>query len=322
MSHVEVRTGSRLHFGLLCGPPRVTWHYGGIGLMIDAPAWHLSADLMAEGENEIYASQAASSRIRTILERFRSLNRSHHPVRIKLRNEAPFHNGLGAGTQLTLAVATALRILAGQPRPRCSSEIAGEYHRSRRSAIGTAGFDRGGFLVDYGRADDRVERLSFPEEWRLVVVSVGQSEGLSGAPEEQFFGERPALSQETLDVADRLIRSRIMPALIECDIDAVRQGLGTYGDMVGEYYSSAQGGIFSSPVIRELVSELGPVAAVQSSWGPSIAMLTESQQEAEALRSRVLDNRHAEHLGAVIARGLNSGAIVRTDAPTNDRAYG
>ena len=315
MNRVEVVTGSRLHFGLLCGPPDMTWHFGGIGLMIDSPSWHVSVSSVAERTDIIHGSGAAVSRINRIVSRFRSLHDLPSSLEIELKSEAPFHNGLGAGTQLTLAVATALHVLSGQSRPGSSAETAGEFERSRRSAIGTAGFDRGGFLVDYGRAENRVDRLPFPEEWRMVVVSVRQSEGLSGAPEEQFFGERSALSEASLQAADELIRGQILPSLQASQVNDVRAALGTYGDLVGEYYATAQGGIFSSQVIRDLISDLGPVAAVQSSWGPSIAMLTADQAEAVALKQRVLNHRHAEVLSAVIARGLNSGATVKTDAP-------
>ena len=143
MTSVEVTTGSRLHFGLICAPPTSAWHYGGIGLMIDAPAWKLRISLSSSASDVFETSPSVRERIQKLLPSFRTLH-ALPAVKVESLSETPFHAGLGSGTQLTLAAGTAFLLLAGHPRPASIAGLASELGRSRRSAIGTAGFDRGG----------------------------------------------------------------------------------------------------------------------------------------------------------------------------------
>ena len=329
MNTVEVIAGSRLHFGLLCGAPESGWHYGGIGMMIDQPAWHIHGTRIASDTDEFDVAPVVETRLRDLIGEFRRHYDDLPTVRLTTRSIAGLHAGLGSGTQLTLAVGTAFLMLSGRPRPSRISDLAARLGRSRRSAIGTFGFDHGGFIVDHGRnpsGDERqLRKLTFPEEWRMVVLSPESSEGLSGASEEQFFGERRYLDPAALQQLASLVNSQIVPSVMQTDFEQFRDGLSEYGRLVGEYYSPAQGGVFGNSVIQQIVKQLPSretAGMVQSSWGPSVAIPARSAAEADEIAARMQALVADDILTARVVRGLNCGATVRTPAPETYRSFG
>ncbi|MEQ9409021.1 MAG: hypothetical protein RIK87_14895 [Fuerstiella sp.] len=329
MTGVTVATGSRLHFGLLCGAPDSGWHYGGVGLMVDAPAWRLEVSLAASGTDEFMTSAAVRERLTVLLSKFRSTFSELPPVRFAATSETAFHTGLGSGTQLTLAAGTALLLLSGHPRPRSISEFATAMGRRRRSAIGTFGFDHGGFLIDHGKSangqDQPLERLRFPEAWRMLILTPTESTGLSGDTEEQFFTRRRYLDAQTLQQLDQLIQQQIIPAVRDQNFPVFRKALADYGGLVGQYYAAAQGGIFSSRLMQHLIQELDQkngCGAVQSSWGPSVCVPADSDDHAAEFVSRISALGHASRINVTVARGLNSGALIRSSAPEHHRSFG
>ena len=233
--------------------------------------------------------------------------------------------GLGSGTQLTLALGAACLLLCGEPRPARIADLAVRLGRSRRSAIGTSGFDHGGFLMDHGRFADTVQRIPFPEDWRMVLLIPTTSEGLSGDSEEAFFGQREFLDPETLKGVDRLLRHRILPAIEQTDFLGFRDSLASYGNIVGQYYSAAQGGIIASPAVRQVVGRLAQqsiTGAVQSSWGPTVCIPAASDHDAEEIRRMILSMTAPAMMSVTIASGLNTGATIRTTAPESYRSFG
>ncbi len=329
MTNVKVNAGSRLHFGLLCGAPDSGWHYGGIGLMVDQPAWSLRVSV-SNGTTDIFDTSAAvSERLKNLLADFRNGYDSLPAVRVSTSTEVGFHSGLGSGTQLTLAVGTALLLLSGRPRPASVAELAAAFGRSRRSAIGTYGFDRGGFIVDHGKSADgnqiSMERIRFPDAWRFVIVTPPQNVGLSGDTEEAFFRNQQYLSASTIQLVESLINAQISPAVANGDFDSFRDSLAAYGDLVGSYYGPTQGGIYSSDAIQELADWLkqqGVSGAVQSSWGPSACIPASSQEHANEIADRIRSCPSQTTFDVQIARGLNTGATIRTAAPEHQRSFG
>ena len=329
MTSVEVTTGSRLHFGLLCGAPDSGWHYGGIGLMIDQPAWHLRVSLADNPDDRVDASPPVQQRLKKLLVDFRRAHRDLPQVRIATISEVGFHSGLGSGTQLTLAAGTALLLLSGRKRPANIADLAANLGRSRRSSIGTFGFDRGGFVVDHGKSADGqqlpLERHAFPEDWRMVLVTPQKSEGLSGTTEETFFDRERFLDATTVATVQSLIEQQITPSIRDHNFDNFRNGLAAYGNLVGEYYAPAQGGIYSSTAIRDLVSWLKPHgvdSVVQSSWGPTVCIPASNPEHAESVISTIRRYPTATSLDLRIAASLNTGATVRSVAPEHQRSFG
>lgn len=119
------------------------------------------------------------------------------PACIRILRAPPEHVGLGVGTQVSLAVASAVLNLAGGDEP-CLEELARLTGRGHRSGIGLHGFRSGGLIVDGGRNERTtipplVARLVFPEEWSILVIQPRGVHGLHGAGESQAFAGLPAI---------------------------------------------------------------------------------------------------------------------------------
>ena len=61
-----------------------------------------------------------------------------------------------------------------------------------------------------------------------------------------------------------------------------------FNRLSGALFAAHQGGCYNGPAVTELidhVAQAGATAYGQSSWGPTVFVATESQQEAERLKS-------------------------------------
>ena len=329
MTAVEVITGSRLHFGLLCGAPDSGWHYGGIGLMVAQPAWRLKVSLSSSPVDSFDTSGTVQERLERLLKLFRNQHADLSPVRFASSSEVDFHSGLGSGTQLTLAAGAALLLLSGNHRPADIANFAATLGRNRRSAIGTYGFDHGGFIIDHGRSphnDQHVlDRIPWPEQWRMLIVTPARSTGLWGETEEQFFGRCRYLQDAAVNQFDRLVRTRISPAVAENRFNDFSDALTEYGSQVGAFYAPAQGGVFSSSVTQDLAEWLRSqriTGVVQSSWGPSVGIPASSAEHAEEIIRRIQSHSPAKDVSIITATGLNIGATIRTPATEPHRSFG
>lgn len=172
---VTVRTGARLHFGLLAINPARGRQFGGAGLMVDAPGFDLVAEV-SEADEITGGSESSRQRIAGFVDRLRSSSQHRPPpLKIEIRSEIPPHCGLGAGTQLGLAIATISAVMSGEPLPSVR-ERAERVARGKRSAIGLYGFESGGWLVDGGQRtpgeiSPLISRVDWPADWPWVLIS-------------------------------------------------------------------------------------------------------------------------------------------------------
>lgn len=199
ISRVQVTTGARLHFGLLSHHPVGGRRFGGAGLMIDSPGFQIEATRSDLDDVEVLLDEGFSPReefgLRLRATEFQAEYGKTCPesvrlpgTRIVIHRAIPTHAGLGSGTQLAMAVAKALSVLAdeGEVDP---TELARRAGRGARSALGIHGFAQGGFLVDGGKAEGDngigvlAARAEFPHEWRFVVVTPLGTVGVSGEAE-------------------------------------------------------------------------------------------------------------------------------------------
>lgn len=322
MNRVDIQTGARLHFGLLCGDIDSGWHYGGIGMMIDRPSWRLHAALIQtrsghEADQIECSCETTRQRAMEYLQQFRQMF-DLKPVRLQFIEEPGFHAGLGTGTQLALMLYQAFRLLSGRTSD-LGADVREMMGRGRRSGIGSRGFEVGGFLIDHGKPTDSNEprmftRLKFPEEWRLVLLTHRRLSGLSGSREESFFQSQPLLTKEQLQPVTAIIQERIVPAISTVRFDDFHRALSEYGDAVGNYYASEQGGIFSSRPVAELlrrVADQGLPGAVQSSWGPTVCIPAESQEHAEDIVRCLSAQTEEEDTAISVSGPLNTGAGIQ-----------
>ena len=212
------------------------------------------------------------------------------PLRIRVLETPPRHSGFGSGTQLALSVVvTAMRCL-GLP-DLSAKELAVATGRGKRSAIGSHGFQRGGFLVDRGIGEGENLapldlRIDFPTDWPIVTILPCTASGVSGADEKEVFKNLPSSTPQHRQQMVDLLKSSIVPAVIEQDYDTFAQSIFEYGNRSGLMFKSIQGGAYNGQVIEDavnLVREFGVTATGQSSWGPCVFAILPTRHRADEL---------------------------------------
>lgn len=318
-TQVRVTTGARLHFGPLAAAGSGGGKFGGVGMMISAPGYVVTART-AERDSFV-GDEASVARVAKFVRRIREASTDGEkvsPYEIEVREAIPSHSGLGSGTQLGLAVARALSELSGE-RGVSVETLARRAGRGLRSAIGLHGFARGGFLVDGGRADQRdqlgtlVARYEFPPEWRLVLASPPQSRGLSGDAELRAFASQPPMSSVLTGELCRIALMDWMPAVIEADFARVSTAMYEFGLAVGHFFEPVQGGVFAHPRMARLVERLrarGIHGIAQTSWGPTLAVLCAGDAEAHQLANDFAHGGDWSDCTFRVVEPLNRGASV------------
>jgi len=316
---VTVMTGARLHFGPLAAAGSGGGKFGGVGMMISAPGYVVTA--RTADRDSIVGDETSESRVAEFVRRIRAASTGGAKVascEIDVREAIPPHSGLGSGTQLGLAVARALSELSGE-RDVPIEALARRAGRGLRSAIGLHGFARGGFLVDGGRADQRnrlgtlVARYEFPSEWRLVLASPPQSSGLSGEDEQRAFAAQPPMSIALTSDLCRIVLMDWLPALVEADFARVSTAMYEFGLAVGHFFEPVQGGVFAHPRMARLVEKLRSRdvhGIAQTSWGPTLAVLCPGDAEAHQLANDFAHDGDWSDCEFRVVEPLNRGATV------------
>jgi beta-ribofuranosylaminobenzene 5'-phosphate synthase len=271
---VQVTTAARLHLGFLDLAGDLGRRFGSIGLAIDAFKTRIelreAASLEVLGEERERGAHIA----RRIAEGLRLDTRK----KLTVSNAIPAHAGLGSGTQLALAIATAFRRLAGLPLD--SREDARLLDRGARSGVGVALFERGGLAVDAGRGSNTeippvVAWVSFPRDWRIVLILDRRVEGAHGAAETRAFAQLPPFPADAASEICRRTLLQVLPGAAE---------------VLGDHFAPAQGGgrFTSEPVSRVAarLKALGAHGVGQSSWGPTGFAFASDPDHAQFLTRR------------------------------------
>jgi len=312
---VSVTTPARLHLGIIDTRGDLGRMYGSIGVAIDRP----NVELEAIPSQTLKARGVDAERALRIAQAFLGKFPGARAVEINVSRSIPQHVGLGSGTQLSLAVATAIASLY-----RLGAnirEVAMTLGRGRVSGIGVNVFEHGGFVLDAGRKTASVTDLplvvwqtKFPEDWRFVVAIPKIGTGLSGRREIQAFSSLRPSSPVLVGKICRLIIMKMLPSLMEKDVKEFGESLTTLQKLVGQSFSQAQGGIFSSPLIRDCVRLMlasGAYGAGQSSWGPTVYGVVDNESNAEMLKQHLERFLNKKKGGAVfVVRANNEGARI------------
>ena len=321
---LTVSAPSRLHFGLLSIGDQTTRKFGGAGLMIDAhrTAVKVSPSPSLELITPDDSTESVESTLRQwqthfALPELRTLALGDLPVRLKVE-PAPRHSGLGSGTQLAFAVATALQLAFDQPIPS-TEDLALALGRSKRSAIGSYGFHQGGFLVDRGIADESIApldmRIDFPKAWKIVLIQPRVDHGtpVFGSTELDRFQELPPTTQEQADHLASVLRNQIVPTILKEDFENFARAVLEYGYLSGLFYEPIQGGAYASPVAREIVdriAEFGQYGVGQSSWGPLLFAFSKSEKDALRLVEYLREHSDDVTCHAAVVSADNRGMVV------------
>jgi beta-RFAP synthase len=322
---IEVRTASRLHFGLLNLTSDRAWpnllgepviparQFAGAGLMIEqpgieiqlepAPAWSAEGPLATRALH--YARKFATTVASEII-----------PQRISVNRAPREHVGLGVGTQLGLAVARGLAT-ASQVELN-DTELARRVGRGARSALGIYGFSHGGFLVEAGKTSVNavaplVSRIHFPADWRIILVIPPGAIGSHGSEETDALASLDTSISNATESLCRLILLGLLPSLVERDFDAFSESLFDFNARVGDVFSLVQGGRYSHPLGNSVISFLreNRVRGVgQSSWGPTLFALIRDEREADYWRRRVREQFSLGGDEVLVTQARNSGASV------------
>jgi len=284
-----VEAPARLHFGVLDLRGALGRRFGGLGAGIPQPSLLLEVapapDLTAEGPD--------SSRAREFAGRFLAHHALEAGARLIIHRQIPAHSGLGSGTQLGMAVGRALAELHGLPTdPLALAQAVG---RGLRSAIGIWTFALGGFIVEGGRRPGSEEiapliaRLAIPSQWRCVVAVPPGHPGLSGEAEASAFERLPAPAAEQVERVAHLVLMQLLPALVEGDLTNFGAALSAVQRLTGAWFAAEQGGTFAPGLGARLVQCMGAWGASgvgQSSWGPAVYGVVESDSAAADLARR------------------------------------
>lgn len=322
---VVVQTGARLHLGFLDLQGGLGRQYGSIGVALRQPRVVLEARRSSQG---IVIDGEPVERARTLAELFAAHFGYHGGLRLTLHEAIPEHVGLGAGTQISLAVGAAVATLLNQPVK--ARELARLCGRGSVSGIGTAVFELGGLVIDGGvvSSADTPDRKSaarsippvivhhgVPRDWTFVVVLPHQPRGLSGAEERQAFEKLPVAEPEHAGIISRMVLMQLLPALVEDDIARFGQALTKIQRLVGDVFAPTQGGRFATPVVSTCIDALldaGAYGAGQSSWGPACYGLTRGSDGVARLEKSVKRVLNAATGGVVfVAPVSNRGATIR-----------
>lgn len=319
-ARITVVAPARLHLGFMDLNGDLGRSFGSLGLTISTLRTIVEAEpadvMSAEGEDSVRALRIA--------ELLSSLQGMPGNARIVVRQAIPAHAGFGSGTQLALAVGSALaRVNGWDLPPRAIARLSG---RGARSGIGIGAFETGGFIVDGGRgADDLpphiVSRLSFPDTWRILLVFDSLDQGIHGSNESAAFDALPKFPAESAAYLCRLVMMQLLPSLADADIVGFGRAVTALQRTVGDHFAPAQGGRYASPLVSEVLVWLeseGAAGVGQSSWGPTGFAILGTEHEAQRLLQRAQERwRDPERLSFMVCGGLNCGAsILETSGET------
>jgi beta-ribofuranosylaminobenzene 5'-phosphate synthase len=308
---VCVSAPARLHMGFFDLNGGLGRRYGSIGLCLDRPmtelrAWRTDQGFTAEGPSATRAVSIASQLAQSL-----DIRQGMH---MKLVQAIPEHAGLGAGTQMSLAVGLAMSRL--YDLGLIVKDVAMLTQRGARSGIGLGTFAQGGVVIDGGRGTQTgvppvIARADFPEAWRIILIFDSTGTGVHGEAEIAAFKSLPEFPAEAAAVLCRHVLMQALPALAEHDLPAFGTGIRELQARTGDHFAPVQGGRYASPRVAAVLNwlEARQVNCFgQSSWGPTgFAIFANEQQAQEYLQK--LEQGFGE-LKFVLCKGRNEGGIL------------
>jgi beta-ribofuranosylaminobenzene 5'-phosphate synthase len=314
---IAVTSPSRLHFGLFSFGRPGRLQFGGVGAMVQSPGLRVSVRRGDDFEvNGVHADRARKfaelvlqslCKQRACEQKQAELQRHLH---INVEYAPREHIGMGVGTQLGLSVAAAICAACELRRPS-AIDLARLSGRDPRSAIGTHGFDLGGLLV-FG-VSRFVKHVKISPDWHFVLFCPKTAIGISGQAEKTAFERLPRTPVELFNQLRHLALDELTPAAEAGDFARFSRGLYSFNHTAGSYFAPAQGGVFASERTTKLVERLramGVEGVGQSSWGPTVFALCESQPAAEDLLRQVRPAADAGDYECLISLPANQGAAI------------
>lgn len=321
---VHVFAPARLHLGFIDMHGGLGRDFGSLGVCLADIYTHVSAvpspDIVIQGPSSHRASLYAG-RILEYLD-------IQHGAEITIHESIPEHAGLGSGTQLSLAVGSAIAAL--YEKQISPDQIAVIMDRGARSGIGVGAFSRGGFLVDGGRGESTdlppvISHMDFPEAWRFVLVFDSQMQGVHGPSEKKVFQNLVPMSERVTERLCRLVLMQVLPALAEEDCGQFGTAISEIQRCVGDHFAPAQGGRYCSHLVSEVLPWLlgqGAAGIGQSSWGPTgFALYANETQAYQAVKAAREKWNSESRLKFKVCKARNQKAEIKTEKMNSGSSF-
>lgn len=260
-------------------------HFGSIGIALNEINTRLT---LTQADQRRISGPSTQRADRCLTQLCDVLNVSDR-VSIAIETAIPEHVGLGSGTQMALAIGSALNAYYGLGLT--VREIASVMDRGLRSGIGIGVFEHGGLVVDGGRGEKTITppvlvHLDVPADWRFILVFDRRGQGLHGEQEIAAFEALPTFPQHEAEHLCYLIMMQGLPAVAEHDLKQFGHVISQLQTAVGKHFAPAQGGIYASKEVDKAMAWLtqqGAVAVGQTSWGPTGFCAVESAEQAKSI---------------------------------------
>jgi len=318
---IVVRSSGRLHMGFFDLHGGLGRKFGSIGLSLAEPALaieaHAAGHLHVSGEASVPGTVLAKAT--AIAQQLIARLDLNGAIDLYISQHIPEHAGLGSGTQVALAVGSAIsRLYKLDLSTRQIAELAG---RGRRSGIGIAAFDGGGLLIDGGRSASPdahavpplLARYDFPDEWTILLIFDSTQPGIHGEQEKLGFNQLPVFPESLAAYLCRHVLMQAMPALVERDLTAFGQAIQVLQQHVGDYFAPVQGGRYASRAVGEVLHYLqqaGVACFGQSSWGPTGFAIFENAGTARQYARELQAKFDNPALSWKICKASNKGADI------------
>lgn len=319
---IQVRCSGRLHMGFFDLHGGLGRKFGSIGLSLAEPALlveaHASKHLNVTGDVSVPGTVLAKAS--AIAQQLATKLNLNGALDLHISQHIPEHAGLGSGTQIALAVGSAISNLYRLDlSARKIAELTG---RGRRSGIGIAAFDHGGLLIDGGRgiATDAnavpplLARYHFPEAWTILLVFDATQPGIHGEQEKLGFNQLPVFSENLAAHLCRYVLMQAMPAIVERDLTAFGHAIQVLQQHVGDYFAPVQGGRYASKLVGDVLHYLqqaGVACFGQSSWGPTGFAIFENSSIAEQYAQQLKTKFTDQALSWKVCKASNQGAEIK-----------
>jgi beta-ribofuranosylaminobenzene 5'-phosphate synthase len=312
---IQVVTPSRLHITLIDLNGALGRIDGSVGLTLNYPSIRINAkkdaQLSVSGTTEF--AERIKSAASAVLTQY-----GINGVAIDVVQEYPNHVGLGSGTQVALAVGTAISELYDlHLSPTTIAKLTG---RGGTSGIGVAAYEFGGFLVDGGHKGKTeflpssasgkygpgpiIARHDFPD-W-TIVLAIPNLRGASDKREIDVFQKQCPLPLNEIQELCHVILMEMLPAVVEHDIESFGRSINRV-QTIGFKRREIELQPFCAHLV-EFMRENGAIGAGMSSFGPVVYGITEGKQLQKAVESYLNDA-----IGGKVrtVKAQNTGAYVQ-----------
>ena len=312
---VHVKSAARLHMGFFDLNGGVGRRFGGIGLGLDSPVTEIIVSRADSADDLNTRLDLFNPRATKVLQHFTKAYNLPDGLNVSCLQLIPAHAGLGSGTQMALAIGSAINQLCGLNLSM--QQLARVAQRGSRSGIGIGTFMQGGVIVDGGRGrltdvPPIIARAEFPEQWRVLLIFDTAEIGTHGEQETMAFGTLPDATLASAEKLSHRVLMQALPALAEHDLPSFGAAIRELQAYTGDYFAPVQGGRYASKEVAQVLNylELQGVACFgQSSWGPTGFAILANQTEADLMVDQLkVKFLHCPNLDFKSCHGLNRGA--------------